>query len=126
MNTLAPKSILVVDDEPSVANTLRMLLRMDGHRVEVAADGEKALAKYREDRFDLVITDLLMPGKDGLELARLIKALVPQQPILLITGHLEALCDNEKALLPDIDGLLGKPFSQEELREALKAAFPHG
>jgi CheY-like chemotaxis protein len=125
LDSITPKSILVVDDEPLVADTLRLLLGMDNHRVELASDGETALARYEGGRFDLVITDLLMPGMDGLELARLIKARVPEQRILLATGHLEAVSNNEK-MRQNIDGLLGKPFSQEELREALKAVFPGG
>jgi len=125
LNAVAPKSILVADDEPLVADTLRLLLKMDKHRVELARDGETALAKYEDGRFDLVITDLVMPGMDGLELASLIKALVPEQRILLATGHLEAVSDNEK-MRQNIDGLLGKPFPPEELREAIKAVFPHG
>ena len=124
-NTLTPKSILVVDDEPLVADTLRILLAMDKHRVEVASDGGAALARYGGSKYDLIITDLVMPGMDGLELASLIKARVPEQRILLATGHLEAVSNNEK-MRQNIDGLLGKPFSQEELREALKAVFPGG
>jgi two-component system OmpR family response regulator/two-component system alkaline phosphatase synthesis response regulator PhoP len=123
LDSITPKSILVVDDEPLVADTLRLLLRMDNHRVELASDGETALARYEEGQFDLVITDLLMPGMDGLELARLIKARVPEQRILLATGHLEAVSNNEK-MRQNIDGLLAKPFSPEELREALKAVSP--
>jgi CheY-like chemotaxis protein len=126
MNSLAPKSILVVDDEQLVADTLSLLLMIDRHRVQVAGDGETALAGYKEGRYDLVITDLMMPGIDGLELARLIKAQVPQQRILLVSGHLGAVSNRDKMQLQNIDGLLAKPFSPEQLRQAVRAVFPKG
>ena len=126
MDTLAPKSILVVDDDPSVADALRLLLKVDGHKVEVAGNGETALAKYKVGNHDLVIAAFLMPGMDGLELARLIKALSPRQPILLVTAHFETVSNSEKARLQYVDALLAKPFSPEQLREAIRAAFPKG
>jgi DNA-binding response OmpR family regulator len=59
-----PKSILVVDDDESVADSLRLLLKIDGHEVEVAGDGETALAKYKVGNHDLVIADFFDAG-DG-------------------------------------------------------------
>jgi two-component system OmpR family response regulator/two-component system alkaline phosphatase synthesis response regulator PhoP len=126
LNTLAPKSILLVDDDESVATSLSLLLTMDGHRVEVVSDGETALAKYVEGKFDLVITDFFMPRMNGLVLARLIKAHVPQQPIILFTGHLEAVSDDEKTGLEHVEAVLPKPFSQAQLQRAFRAVFPHG
>jgi CheY-like chemotaxis protein len=126
LNKIEPKSILLVEDDPSVAKSLSVLLRLAKHHVEVAGDCETALNRYEERKYDLVITDFLMPGIDGLELARLIRARVPQQAILLITGHLEKVSNNEKARLRHVDGLLAKPFSQPQLHEALKMMFLKG
>jgi CheY-like chemotaxis protein len=126
MKVLTPKSILVVDDEPLVADTLSLLLMIDKHRVEVASDGEQALTKYKEREYDLVITDFLMPGIDGLELARLVKERNPQQPILLVTGHVERVSNSGELRLQNIEALLGKPFSLLQLQEALRAVFPGG
>jgi CheY-like chemotaxis protein len=126
LNEIEPKSILLVEDDPSVAKSLSVLLRLAKHQVEVAGDGETALVRYEEGKFDVVITDFLMPGIDGLELARLIKARVPQQAILLITGHLETVSTKEKARLRHVDGLLGKPFCHTQLHEALRAVFGKG
>ena len=126
MNTLAPKSILVVDDDSHVANTLSLLLMMDRHQVEVVCHGATALAKYKEGNYDLVITDLLMPGIDGLELAQLIKARNPQQFVVLVSGHLDGVPDSEKTLLNNFDVLLAKPFSQQQVQESLRAVFPNG
>jgi CheY-like chemotaxis protein len=122
----APKSILVVDDDPSVAKALQVLLRVNKHQVEVASDGETALARHKVGSHDLVITDFLMRGMDGLELARLIKARVPLQPVLLITGRLEAVSNEERGRLRHVDALLGKHFSESQLHEALSAVFPQG
>ena len=115
-----------MDDDPSVARALKVLLRVKKHQVEVACDGETALAKHEGGSHDLVITDFMMPGIDGLELARLIKARVPHQLVLLITGYLEAVSNEEKARLQHVDGLLGKPFSASQLHAALNVVFPEG
>ena len=116
----------MVDDDPSVADSLRLLLKIDGHEVEVAGDGETALAKHKVGNHDLVIADFVMPRMDGLELARLIKARVPRQPILLVTAHFETVFNREKARLHHVDALLAKPFSAQQLREAIRAVFTHG
>src|SRR5262249_691692 len=120
---ISPKSILVVEDDPSVADSLRLLLTIDRHQVEVVNDGEKALARYDEGKYDLVITDFSMPGIDGLDLAGLIKARAPEQPVLLITAHGETVSSTEKARLERIDVMLAKPFSQQQLQEALRSVF---
>ena len=125
LKMIAPKSILVVDDEPMVANTLRLLLRMKGHQVELADDGEKALALYEKGKFDLVVTDFSMPGMDGLELARVIRERVPEQPIIMISAYADAVTSDEKRRL-NIDAVLGKPFSVQQLQDALISVFPGG
>ena len=126
LNKIEPKSILLVEDDPSVAKSLSVLLRLAKHHVEVAGDCETALNRYEERKYDLVITDFLMPGIDGLELARLIRARVPRQPILLITAHFETVSKREKARLQHVDALLEKPYSAKQLREALRAVLAHG
>ena len=126
MRTLAPKSILVVEDEPAVAKALCLLLSCDRHQVEAVGDGEGAIAKYDGGRrYDLVITDFAMPGIDGLELARLLKERAPQKPVLLLTAHLETVSSQEKIRLQNVDAVVGKPFTLEELNEALVSMFPH-
>ena len=122
VQSVSPKRILVVDDDLSVAQTMRLILRIDRHEVEIAEDGEKALAMFEAGRHDLVITDFKMTNMDGLELARAIRLLRPGQPIILVTAYLEAL-ETNKAKLPDVNTLLGKPFSMEDLRAAVAALF---
>jgi CheY-like chemotaxis protein len=106
--------ILVVDDEPSVANTVKMLLQFDGHEVEANHNSRDALAMFEPDRFDLVITDFAMPGMNGHQLAAAIKADAPDQPVIMITAHADTLPPS-----PSVDFVVGKPFRLEHLREAI-------
>jgi len=108
-----------------VANTLRMVLMVNRHRVEIVESGESAMALYAEGKYDLVITDFLMSGMDGLELARLIKERVPQQPIVVVTAHAETVSKDDRRRL-HIEAVLEKPFSVEQLQEVLAAIFPGG
>jgi CheY-like chemotaxis protein len=105
--------ILVVDDEPFVCESVRLMLSYDGHAVETACSGKDALAKYDAERFDLVITDYKMEGMKGDQLAQAIKERAPNKPIILLT----AFAPMEKPAA--IDLVLGKPFYVETLREAL-------
>jgi CheY-like chemotaxis protein len=123
---ISPKSILVVEDDPSVADSLRLLLSIDRHQVEVVDDGEKALARYQEGKYDLVITDFAMPGVDGLDLAGVIKARAPGQPVVLVTAYAETVSSSEKARLERVDAMLPKPFSQQQLHDTLRVVFPAG
>ena len=111
--------ILVVDDEPAVGNTVKMLLNIDGHEVETANSSVEALGRFESGRFDLVFTDYAMPGMNGYQLAAAIKAGAPDQPIVMITGHAGTLLPS-----PDVDFVVGKPFLLENLREAIAKVMP--
>jgi DNA-binding NtrC family response regulator len=116
---IAPRNILVVDDEPYVCDAVRMMLAFDGHHVETAANGRAALAMFAKDKFDVVITDYAMPGMKGDELAVAIKSLAPEQPVVLITAYAEML-KSEATPLRAVDFIVGKPFLLENLREAIE------
>src|SRR5581483_10552535 len=105
----SPKRILVVDDEPLVAFTLLRVLVSRGHTVEMAGDGEQALGLYEAGKYDLVISDFLMPKMDGLELARVIKERSAMQPLILLTAHAEALTSG-KDRVSNVDLVVGKPI----------------
>ena len=111
--------ILVVDDEPSVGNAVRLLLKIDGHEVEATNSGKEALARFKPGRFDLVFTDFTMPGMNGNQLAAAIKADAPGQHVVMITAHAGALPPS-----PDVDFVLGKPFRLAHLREAISKVLP--
>jgi CheY-like chemotaxis protein len=80
-------NILIVDDDPAVQATMRIVLERAGHRVVVAGDGRKGLAIFEAGDFDVLILDIFMPGMDGLETMKFIHQRQPLIPILVISGR---------------------------------------
>jgi CheY-like chemotaxis protein len=111
---VAKLRILVVDDEPAVGNTVKMLLQFEGHEVEATHSSKEALALFEIGRFDLVFTDYAMPGMKGDQLAAAIKTRAPDQPVVMITGHAGTFTPS-----PSVDFVVAKPFRLEHLREAI-------
>ena len=111
------KNILLVDDDPAVRESIKLLLSIDRHTVTEEANGHEALQLFTGSSYDLVITDYLMPGMLGDQLAQNIKHIAPTQPILMVTAYLEKLVD---AGTP-ADAVLGKPLSIDDLRRAMAA-----
>lgn len=81
------KRILVVDDDQVVGQSFQRVLTNKGYRVDTALSGREAFEKYAGADFDMVFTDLRMPGQDGLEVARRIKEMNPWLPIVVVTGY---------------------------------------
>ena len=79
--------ILVVDDDPAVQMTIRLLLERAGHSVTVAGDGQKGLSAFESEDFDLLFLDIFMPGMDGIETMRHIHRQRPGVPIIVISGR---------------------------------------
>ena len=117
-----PLRVLVVDDDPGMRDGMAMSLKRSGFFAEQARSGEEALRMVRPGAYDAVVTDLRMPGIDGLQLTARLKAVDPALPVLLITafGSLEAA--REAMRLGAFD-FLSKPFSPEELTAALNKAL---
>jgi ATP-dependent Lon protease len=115
------RKILVVDDEPMVCAAVEMMLKFDGHEVVTAGNAKEALELFDRDKFDLVITDYSMPEMKGDELARVLKARQPGQPVVMITAHAEILKSSGTPLI-GVDQIIGKPFLLENLREAILTA----
>jgi CheY-like chemotaxis protein len=120
-NIIRGKRILLVDDEPSVRGSFRMLLELDDHAVTEATNGAQALDLFTKGQFDLVATDFEMPVMKGNELAVRIKNLAPKQPILMITAYRIELGDPENP----VDIILSKPFALDTLRGAIAKLLPN-
>src|SRR4030088_1745318 len=105
--------VLVVDDDAKIAAALRRALIYEGYQVEVAPDGQIALTRARERMPDLAILDIMMPGIDGLEVTRRLRA-EGDVPILLLTAK-DGTADRVRGLDGGADDYLVKPFAYEEL-----------
>ena len=114
--------ILVVEDEPAIAVCLQGDLRLEGYDVEVAADGESAVARAREGPFDLILLDVMLPRKDGFEVCRELRRGGVRTPIILLTARTE---EAEKVLGLELgaDDYVTKPFSPKELRARITAVL---
>ena len=119
--------ILLVDDEPAVAQLLSQLLDNLGYRVTVCTESNGALQCFGSDpaAFDLLITDFLMPGRNGLQLSRALLETRPDLPILVCTGNPNDLPARE-TWPAAVHGLLGKPFSSRQLAEMVEQALQPG
>ncbi|HWQ11325.1 MAG TPA: ATP-binding protein [Roseiflexaceae bacterium] len=115
---LPPMRILLVDDEPDVAEALQRLLESHGQEVTVAASADAALRAYRRQPFDLVISDVVMPGMGGVELVRRLRAADSRALVLAISGHGGGYQDDQ-LVAAGACGVVHKPFTVEELLEAI-------
>jgi CheY-like chemotaxis protein len=116
-----PVRILVVDDAATIRDACAELIRGLGYEVNVVADAAEALVCLREERFDAVVTDIVMPGMDGWQL---IAAVIHAQPMLRLVAMTGADVegDRERALALGVP-LLQKPFTRVELGDALQEAL---
>lgn len=112
--------ILVVDDDPRITDLLRRLLAYDGYSVAVAANGDMALTRTLEHPPDLIVLDIMLPGIDGLEVVRRLRAAGDSVPVLMLTAR-DAVPDRVKGLENGADDYLVKPFANEELLARVKA-----
>lgn len=116
------QSILVVDDEPSFSAVLSEILRSFGYLVHQANNVDNAIAILNEEIPDLILTDIMMPGIDGLSFVRKIRSdsQLSSIPIIVVSAKLQP-ADIEATELAGADAYLVKPFSALELREAVQA-----
>ena len=112
--------ILVVEDERRLAQVIRKVLEEEGHTVDVAYDGEDGLAMAMEGSHDVIALDILLPGMDGLEVCRALRANRVDTPVLLLTA-LDAVEDRVRGLDAGADDYLPKPFAFQELLARLRA-----
>src|SRR5215216_3079791 len=112
-------TILLVDDEDAVQKLLTYPLERDGYRVVPAWDGEEALDRFREERIDLVVLDIMLPKLDGLEVCKRLRA-TSQVPIIMLTARDDEL-DKVVGLELGADDYITKPFSIREFRSRVRA-----
>lgn len=110
------KTILTVDDSPSVRQMVRLVLSQAGYQITEAGDGSEGLSKASRQPFDLVITDLNMPGMDGLTMIRKLRSLPACRgvPIIFLTTESDAAVKQE-AKAAGATGWMTKPFQKEQL-----------
>ncbi|MGA7313890.1 MAG: sigma-54 dependent transcriptional regulator [Silvibacterium sp.] len=134
--------ILIIDDEAAIRESLETLLSLEGYAVEMALDGEEGLDRIEQNSYDLVLLDLALPGKNGLEVLQILRESQPALPVIMITAYgkvdnvvdairtgaqnfVQKPWDNEK-LLADIRSAIGRYHAEEEniqLKRALKQRY---
>ena len=116
------KKILVVDDDPVVAKSFDRVLAGKGYAVISAADGEEALRKLNAETYDVVFTDIKMPGMSGIEVAERVKKSQPWLPVVIVTGF--GSTENEaRAEAAGVSGFLHKPLSPEMIEGSTEKAL---
>ncbi len=113
-------TVLVVDDEPAIRESLERALALEGYSVELAVDGESALARVAESPVDATVLDIAMPGIDGLEVCRRMRTAGDRTPVLMLTAR-DAISDRVDGLDAGADDYLVKPFALAELKARLRA-----
>lgn len=110
--------ILVVDDNENIRDMLEDFLNLEGHKPVLAKDGEEALKTFSHQDFDIVITDLGMPGMSGWEVNKRIKEKKPKIPVVIITGW-GAQLSPEELKANKVDWILSKPFNLDQFKQML-------
>jgi len=111
-------AILVVDDEPALADLLTRMLRVDGHAAVAVHSGASALERLNTESFDLVISDMGMPGMDGWELTRQVQSHYPTMPVIIASGWGSQIAP-EEARERGIEAIVAKPYRRSDLQKAL-------
>lgn len=116
------RKILVVEDDPGIALGLEEDLTLEGYAVECVADGESALRRAREGAFDLMVLDVMLPGKDGFQVCRELRRGGVETPVIFLTARTQ---EAEKVLGLQLgaDDYVSKPFSPMELRARIEAVL---
>jgi DNA-binding NtrC family response regulator len=114
--------IMIIDDEKIVGDMAKMSLEKEGYHVETFLNGETALARLKEERFDVVVTDLKMKGIDGMEVLRTVKERHPETKVIMITAFAN-LDTAIAALRGDVHDFFPKPVKIKELKVSIARAL---
>ena len=116
------KKILLAEDDKNLSRSLDILLTLEGFQVISVYNGEEALNKLLLQKYDLLITDIVMPQMNGVDLIRRIRAVNPTIPILVISGMLNEQLENELRAI-GIRHILAKPIKPNVLRQTIESIF---
>ena len=119
----ATKKVLVIDDDPVVGKSFDRVLSPKGYAVISAADGAEALDKIASEHYDVVFTDIKMPGMDGLEVAKRIKGSNPWMPVVIVTGY-GTEANEMQARQLGVSHFLHKPLTPELIEATATYAYP--
>ena len=108
------RSVLIIDDEPLMRLSMLDALKAEGYQVQEVSNGEEGIQKTKTNRYDLVITDLRMPGSDGLQVVRVCKEYSPETEVIVITAH-GSVDTAVQAMKLGAHDYVTKPFSMDEL-----------
>jgi len=122
MNDEAMRKILVVDDEITVCKSIRNAILSDEYTVDTALSGEEALKKDQQECYDLVITDLMMPGISGLDLLKTLKQKRPEANVIMVTGYPTIKTAVQSIKIGAFD-YIPKPFTPDQLRSLVSRVF---
>jgi len=117
-----PTNILIVDDEPPVCKSVSRALATEGYKVESALSAEEALKKAEGSDYDVVITDLMMPGLNGMDLLKIVAERMPRTKVIMITGYPSVKSAVEAVRLGAFD-YIPKPFTPKEIRGLVSRAL---
>lgn len=117
--------ILVMEDESSVAQGLKLVLTEEGYDVDVAMTGGSALTTLENDGFDLLLADLRLPDIDGMEVIRQVKEKKPETEVIVITGY-STVSSAVQAMKLGVYDYLSKPFTEEQVRITVEGALRKG
>jgi two-component system OmpR family response regulator len=115
----SPLRVLVVDDEPNIAELLQMALRYEGWDIQTAGTGRKAVAGAKEFSPDAIVLDMMLPDYDGMEVLRKVRSFAPEIPVLFLTAR-DSVEDRVAGLTAGGDDYVTKPFSLEEVIARLR------
>ena len=116
-----PEKILVVDDEEHIIELVELYLSKEGYQVVKATDGDEAVEKFADEKPDLLVLDIMLPGRDGLDVLRQVRK-TSQVPVIMLTAR-ESEVDKVVGLELGADDYLTKPFSPRELVARVKAVL---
>ena len=114
--------VMVIDDEKIVGDMAKLSLEQDGYNVETFLSGDPALARLKEERFDVVVTDLKMKGIDGMEVLKTVRGLYPKTQVIMITAFAN-LDSAIEAMRGDVFDFFPKPVKIKELKASIARAM---